>query len=342
MKFWGILVATLALSACGSDSTPQKRNDPLVHAVSPVRRVFVDRIEAVGTARANEQVTLASPVTARIVRVNFGDGQFVGRGQVIAVLAQSRQIADRDGARAQALNAQQQLDRLMALKTHGFVTNATVDAQIASVTSARAAVDAANAAIDDRVIRAPFSGTASLRAISAGAVVNQGTPIVTISDASRIKLDFTVPETLMAALRPGGKVTARSEAYPNLTFAGAIEAVDAVIDPNTRAVLVRALLPNGDGKLKAGMLLNVKVDAGQREGWAVPELAVVGEGAEQFVYVIDKDGKAERRPVKTGMRDAGMIEVIGGLDARDRVIDQGVVKVSPGVKVRTTGKAVAK
>ncbi|PKB19036.1 membrane fusion protein (multidrug efflux system) [Novosphingobium kunmingense] len=343
MKMWGMMLASLAaaLTACSSDPVREKRDDPLVHAAMPTRMQFVDRIDAVGTARANEQVVLASPVTARIVQVNFADGQPVRKGQVIAVLAQSRQIADREGARAQAINARQQLDRVVALKAHGFVTNAIVDAKVAALNSARATVDAANAAIDDRVIRAPFSGLASLRSISAGAVVNQGTPIVTISDPSRIKLDFAVPETLMAALKPGVRVAARSEAYPGITFTGAIEAVDAVIDPSTRAVMARAILPNAGGPLKPGMLLNVQIEVGQRQALAVPELAIVTEGSDQFVYVIDREGKARRRPVKIGARQADQVEVTEGLLSTDLVIDKGLVKVGPGMKVRTEGKVAA-
>lgn len=330
-------IAIVQLAACGGGGSGQKAPEPpLVHAARPERHLFLDRIDAVGTARANEQVTLASPVTERVLRVNFGDGQFVAKGQVIAVLAQNRQVADLAGARARAVNSQQQLDRMMTLKSRGFVTNSNVDAQIASDASARYSVEAAQAAVEDRVIRAPFSGYASLRTISAGAVVNQGTPIATISDASRIKLDFTVPETQLRSVSPGVRLTAVASAYPGRTFAGTISAVDAVIDPNTRALLVRAILANPDNALKPGMLLNVSIEGGRRESLAVPELAIVGEGADRFVYVVNAAGKAERRMVTTGARDNGVVEVLTGLGGGERVIDQGVVKVAPGLRVRTS------
>ena len=335
MERWRFLIVltTILTVACSQSAPKSQRSDPLVTVVAPVQHLFVDRLDAVGTAHANEQVTLASPVTERIVRLNFGDGQYVRRGQIIAVLAQNRQAATLAGARAQELSARQQLERLQALKGRGFVTNASVDAQIAAAASARAAADAAEAEIGDRIVRAPFSGYASLRTISAGAVVNQGTPIATISDVSRIKLDFTVPETMLADIHKGRNIEARAAAYPQRTFTGTISTIDPVIDPSTRAVLVRAVLANPDKALKPGMLLNVLVEGDSRTMLAVPELAIIGEGEQRFVYVVDKDGKAQRRVIVSGARDKGLVEVVKGLRPNDRVINEGVVKVAPGVKV---------
>lgn len=335
------LAAALLLTACGQGEARFEAPPPLVEAAPPVSHHFIDRIEAVGTARADEQVTLTSPVTDRIVKLNFSDGQYVRKGQIIALLAQGRQTAALAGALALEANAGQQLQRLRTLKERGFVTSASLDAQIAAAAESRAQAQAARADISDRVVRAPFSGFVSLRTISAGAVVNQGTPIATISDLSRIKLDFTVPETLLTTVRPGGVIEARVAAYPGRSFSGRISAVDPVIDPNTRAILVRASIPNLDSALKPGMLLNIVVQGASRMALAVPELAVVSEGDGRFVYVIDREGKAQRRVVEVGVRDDGLVEVKTGIARNDRVIGEGVVKVRPGLKVRTgpAGKA---
>ena len=113
-----------------------------------------------------------------------------------------------------------------------------------------------------------------------------------------------------------------------------------VLDPATRAVMVRAILPNPGARLKPGMLLQVSIRSAQRRGLAVPELAIVGEGEERFVYVIDKDGKARRTRVTTGLRDAGFIEVTG-LEPGSRVVTEGVIKVTDGAKVRTEAPTAA-
>src|SRR5690606_2529646 len=118
--------------------------------------------------------------------------------------------------------------------------------------AAQAAARAAEvrASINDRVVRAPFSGWVSLRNISAGAVVGAGTPIATISDISRIKVDFPVPETLLPQLRVGMAIGVTAAAYPSEPFTGTIATIDPVLNPETRAVTVRAVLGNADRRLK--------------------------------------------------------------------------------------------
>lgn len=328
------------LAACGDGEGEGKGRDrpPPVVKVEPATTMrFVERIEAVGTAHANEQVTLSANVSERITRLNFDDGAFVRSGQVIAVLAQGQENAQLSEAQALARQASRQLDRIETLRNRGFATNASLDQQVAAAAAARAQAAEATASIGDRVIRAPFSGWVSLRNISQGAVVNAGSEIATISDLSSIKLDFSVPETVLAALQPGQTIEARAAAYPDQPFRGRIANIDPVIDPNTRAVTVRARLPNPDRKLKPGMLLTVAIETAPRMALSVPELAVVGEGDARFVYTLGSDGKAKRTPVRTGTGSEGRIEVLEGLRPGDRVVTEGVVKLSDGMRVRVAG-----
>lgn len=329
----------LVLAACGG-ARETKRGDtpaPLVSAAAVQPARFVDRIDAVGTARAREQVTLAAPVTERIVRLNFTDGGYVRAGQVIAVLAQGQQAAALAEAQARARNAGQQLARLEQLRQRGFATNASLDAQIAAAEGAQAQAAQARASIGDRVIRAPFSGFASLRMISAGAVVSAGTEIATISDTSEIKLDFPVPETILSTLSVGQPIVARAAAFPDQPFRGRIATIDPVIDPATRAVLVRAILANGDRRLKPGMLMNVAIEGRARTAPAIPELAAIGQGDERFVYRLQPDGTVRRVTVRIGAREGDRIEVLEGLVPGDRIIVDGVVKLTDGMKVRLAG-----
>lgn len=298
---------------------------------------FVENIDAVGTALANEQVTLSAPVTERITRLNFDDGAFVQNGQTIAVLAAGQENAQLSEAQARAREAQQQLARIEQLKSRGFATKSNLDQQVATAAQARAQAAQAQATIGDRIIRAPFAGWVSLRNISAGAVVTAGSPIVTISDVSSIKLDFPVPETMLSAVKVGQPIAAVAAAYPDQPFRGTVSTIDPVIDPNTRSVTVRARLANPDRKLKPGMLLTVAIETAPRMSLSVPELAVVGEGDSRFVYIVGTDGTAKRQPVKTGIRSDGRIEVVEGLRLGQSIITDGVVKVSEGMKVRLAG-----
>ncbi|MEO6216063.1 MAG: efflux RND transporter periplasmic adaptor subunit [Sphingomonas sp.] len=330
-----LLLALSSASACArhGDDGAKKRQPPLVDAAPATPHVFSEEIETIGTARANEQVTLAANVTERVDRLLFDDGMIVRRGQLLAVLSQSQEQASLTGAVASEVQARTQLQRVEQLSKLGFVTRSLLDTQTATVGKARADAAAIRAQINDRMIRAPFSGHVSLRTISEGSIVTSGTPIVTISDVSRIKLDFTVPETKLKSLRAGQTIRAVAATFPDAPLVGTISVIDPVIDLSSRAAMVRAILPNPGGRIKPGMLLTVKIETGRRAALAVPEIAIVSEGEHRYVFVVDATGKAKRSAVQTGLRDNGLIEVTG-LPSTARVISEGVVKVTDGMKVR--------
>jgi membrane fusion protein (multidrug efflux system) len=234
--------------------------------------------------------------------------------------------------------AQQQLGRVSELKNRGFATRSSYDAQVAAAAAARAQAQQVQAQIGDRVVRAPISGRVSLRNISVGAIASQGTEIATVSDLSTIKLDFTVPETMLAALRPGLVMQARSAAYPDRPFNGTIRTIDPVIDPNTRAVMVRAHLPNPDRALRPGMLMSVAIQSSTRNGLSVPELAVLGEGTSRYVFLVGEGNRVRRAEVRTGAHLNGRVEIVTGLSPGQRVVTEGINKVADGMTVRLDGE----
>jgi membrane fusion protein, multidrug efflux system len=327
-------LAFVLLAACGGAEGGREERAPTVVGgiVQPMR--FVDTIDAVGTAYAREATTLTSTVTERIVSLRFTDGAAVGRGEVIAVLSSSEESADLASAEARSREADQQLARLRELQQRGFATNARIDEQTALRNQARAEAGAVRAQIGDRVIRAPFAGVVGLRRISPGSVVSAGTPIATISDISTIKLDFTLPETFLSAISVGQAIEAKSAAYPDDVFRGEIEGIEPVVDPLTRSVTVRAIVPNADRRLRPGMLLTVAIVSNPRDALAVPELALVAQRDQQFVFRLDPRNVANRVPVETGMRMDGMVEVRSGLSRGDRIVADGTVKVRDDAPVK--------
>lgn len=334
-----VLLACLALPACDEAAGSAKgggRGDrtPTVAVGTVAAKPVVDEIEAVGNALAYEQATITSPVTERIERLNVRDGGFVQRGAVIAVLAQAEEGASLQQAGARLREAEQQLERLQALQSRGFATNQRVEEQEALVASARAQAGVVRAQIGDRVIRAPFSGWMSLRRISQGTVVSSGTPIATIVDYSRIKLDFPIPETFLATIGNGQRIVARAAAFPGETFTGTVSSIDPIVDPATRSVTVRAVLPNGSLRLRPGMMMTVALKSPPRQALMVPELALVGQGAQSFVFRVRPDSSAERVVVETGTRRDGLVEVRRGLAAGETIIVDGTVKARDGGKVR--------
>lgn len=331
-----VILIALCLAGCAGEKEKKARPPALVEAAPIAATTFTDNVEAVGTALANEQVVLSAPVTERIEALNFADGGFVAKGQVIVRMAVGQEKAELAAAEATMLQTSQQLSRVEALQKRGFATGATVEQQIALANGARANAELARASIGDRIIRAPFAGWVSLRTVSPGAVITAGTPIATVSDISRIKLDFTVPETRLSMIRQGMPIKAVSAAWPDRPFNGTIATIDPVIDPATRAVKVRAILPNPDKALKPGMLLAVSVLSRERQSLAVPELAVVGDGDERFVFVVE-DRTAKRVKVDTGIRQNGLVEILGGVKAGQVVVTEGVVKLTDGAPVRLPG-----
>ena len=334
-----ILAAAMSLADCGkgdANAGPGGRDKKpptvIVSAVGNFR--FTDRIEAVGTAFARESTTLTSTVTERITRLKFHDGESVREGDVIAELNRTAETADLASASARAKQAQQQFNRINELAKRGFATRAQVESQTAALDAARAQSGLVDAQIGDRIIRAPFAGVVSLRRISEGATVGAGTEIATISDVATIKLDFGLPELFLSAVALGQPIEARAAAYPDDVFRGKIEGIDPVVDPVTRSVTVRAILPNDSRRLRPGMLLTVRVIANARERIAVPELALVAERDRIYVFKVDADNTALKTPVEIGTRQDGMVEIARGLKAGDKVVAEGTVKVRDGGKVK--------
>ncbi|MEL7029274.1 MAG: efflux RND transporter periplasmic adaptor subunit, partial [Pseudomonadota bacterium] len=200
---------------------------------------------------------------------------------------------------------------------------------------------------DDRLVRAPFPGVVGLRLVSPGALVRPGDEIATLDDVSSVKLDFSVPETLLSNLSQGIAVRAVSEAFPDEAFEGVVEFIDSRVDPVTRSIVVRSVLQNEDGKLRPGMLMTVRLIKDAREAPAAPELAVVAQGEDMFVFVLreasaageaaDGPPQVEMRRVELGQRRAGFIEVVSGLAEGERIVVEGVHRLRDGQAVRFAG-----
>ena len=176
-----------------------------------IEAFLVDRIQALGTARANESVTLTAKTAETVARVNFSDGQSVEAGAVLVELTDRAEVAQLKEAQAAYVETEKQYDRLRGLVKQGTVTQSQVDQQLGARDSARARMEAIRVRLSDRVITAPFAGVLGFRTVSPGALVQPGTVITTLDDVRTIKLDFSVPETFLAALAVGQHIEALAE-----------------------------------------------------------------------------------------------------------------------------------
>ncbi|RMF08667.1 MAG: efflux RND transporter periplasmic adaptor subunit [Alphaproteobacteria bacterium] len=304
----------------------------IVATVRPVD--FADRIQAIGTAKANESVEITAKVTDTVRRVNFEDGMEVEAGQVLVELTRAEELALLEEAKATLAEAEQQHRRIADLVSRGSASRARLDEQTRIRDAARARVDALEARLADRLIRAPFSGILGFRQVSPGTLISPGTVITTLDDVDPIKLDFAVPEGFLSSLKPGLEIEARAAAYGDRVFSGVVQTIESRVDPATRAVTVRAIIANPERLLRPGMLLTVDVIRNRQRLLAVPEEALIPIQSRQYVYVVRDDGTAERVAVELGRRRPGVVEVRAGLKEGDRVVVEGAIRLTPGAIVR--------
>jgi membrane fusion protein (multidrug efflux system) len=309
---------------------------PTFVSVAPVRQErLTQKLEALGNALANESVDVSSKTSNVVASVTFRDGERVRKGQLLVRLDDSQARADVAAAEAAVAESERLYNRSRELMSSEALSRAQFDQLEATLKANRARLAAAQARLDDTVIRAPFSGRVGLRRVSVGALISPGDVITTLDDTSVIKLDFSVPENFLATLREGLAVRATAPAFPGRTFTGQVASIDSRVDLNTRSVMVRALLANEDGALRPGMFLNVSLAKDDREALVIPEQALTPEAERQCVFVVN-DGKAERREVRIGGRRPGSVEVLAGLSAGERVVVEGTQKIRDGAPVRAT------
>ncbi len=315
---------------------------PVPVVTAAVERVpLAVEIEALGTARASEAVTVTSKTSNTVAAVRFAEGQEVARGAVLLELDGTQARADLAVAEAALDESRSTFKRSRDLHARQALSESQLEQIEATFKANEARVVSARARVADTVIRAPFAGRVGLRRVSVGALVNPGMVITTLDDTSVMKLDFEVPETFIAVLDRGLAIEAISIAYPGRVFTGAVASVDSRVDPVARSVTVRADVPNAEGLLKPGMFLSVLLTREPSPALVVPESALVPERGAVYIFAV-QDGIASRREVTIGRRQPGRVELLRGANEGDRVIVQGTQKVRDGAPVSEAPAAASR
>lgn len=255
--FGPVLAGCLTLiGACGEESqsgTGSGWGGPIGVVTEPVRlQPLVDEIQALGTARANESVEIRPRIASLVTRILFEEGQLVQKGDLLLELENGEIVAGLALAEAELSESRSLYNRSKELESTQAISASNLEELMAQVKVDEASVEAARARLDLTRIHAPFSGRVGLRRISPGSFVNTSTVITTLDDVSRIKLDFSVPETFLNVVSTGMKIVARSIVFPDRDFEGTVLSIDTRLDPVSRAVQVRAIVPNDDAFLKPG------------------------------------------------------------------------------------------
>ncbi|NCT41459.1 MAG: efflux RND transporter periplasmic adaptor subunit [Alphaproteobacteria bacterium] len=335
-----LCMITFATSISAAALAQDKAESATPVVVTEVKRSsFADEVEALGTLKANESVDLASSVTELVTKISFEDNQTVKQGDILLEMDAAEELAELEEQKSFLNEAERQVNRLSPLVSKGAASASVLDESKRVAAGAKARVDATQARINQRIIKAPYDGVLGLRNISVGALAQPGSMITTIDDVTVMKLDFSVPEVFLSTLKPGVIIEATTQAYPEDVFKGEIANVDSRIDPVTRSIEARAIIDNADGKLKPGLLMHVVLQKNPRKALIIPEETLTANGADNYVLVVTTtDGKtsAERRKVELGARQFGSVEILSGLEEGEKIVTHGTMRVRPGAPLKIT------
>ncbi|MEQ1889479.1 MAG: efflux RND transporter periplasmic adaptor subunit, partial [Alphaproteobacteria bacterium] len=292
--------------------------------------VVSHEIIAVGSLRSNESVVIQPEITGRVTEITFNEGEAVSKGATLIRLDDSVYRAKLQQAEAQLSLSKSNYERVSDLFKRGNAAARSRDEGLAQMRVADANVALARALLEKTNITAPFDGVLGLRRLSPGDYVKPGDEVVNIEDIDPIKVDFRIPEVHAAVLKVGQDILVALDPLPGKTFRGMVYAIDPLIDPNGRAVLLRARVENLLGELRPGMFARVNLVLSRREdAILLPETAVFPMGLKRFVYKA-VDGNAVRAEVETGQRHEGKVEIVKGITLDDMVVLEGHFKVQDG------------
>ncbi|UTM59480.1 efflux RND transporter periplasmic adaptor subunit [Photobacterium sp. CCB-ST2H9] len=302
--------------------------------VKPVVRQNVARqVEALGTVKSRESVQITAKVTEKVEQVHFEDGEQVKAGALLVTLTSGEQQAKVRAAQANLNEQQREYHRIEGLVRQNTMARSELDKLRTGIEVARAILAQNQAELDARTIVAPFTGVLGFRQISQGALVTPGMVVTTLDALDTVKLDFSVPERFLGQIRPGAQVNGQVAAFPDQVFSGKVTGINSRVDPQTRAVEIRARVDNPQLLLRPGMLMTLALTVEARDGLVVPEEAIVPRQADHFLMVVNGENVVEQRLVQLGIRSRGAVEILSGVSEGERVITRGMEKVRPGQKV---------
>jgi len=321
-----------------------------VAVATATERPWQSLLPAIGSLKALQGVNLSLEIAGTVKAVQFESGQKVKIGQPLLQLDSDVEKALLGTAEADLGLAKVEHGRGSQLVGSQAISKGDFDRLAAQLKKADATVSQLNASLAKKRILAPFSGTIGIRQVDVGDYLASGTMIATLQDLSSLYVDFYVPEQAVPKLAIGQVARVNVAAYPTQSFEAKISAINPKVEDATRNILVRATLPNPEGKLLPGMFASLQVLLpGADTRIVVPESAITYTLYGNSVYVVvpkktadgqpEKDAKGEqqwtveRRFVETGDRRDGEAVIIKGLQAGEQIVSAGQLKLDTGAHV---------
>lgn len=322
-----LLFASLPATAQQPQGLPAE-----VHRVET--STLVNTLRAVGTLRANESVMLRPEISGRITEIVFKEGEAVEANQPLFRIDSARYEAELAQAQAQAHLSRVEYQRAADLLERRVGSQTDRDTRLAHLRVAEAQVEVARTQLNKATIRAPFAGIAGLRHVSPGDFVNVGQDLVELTDYSRMKVDFTLPERNLSQLAVGQRISLEVDALPGQVFEGEIYAIAPSSNPRSHNLSLRAYVPNPDGILRPGLFAQISIITGENPAaLVIPEQAIIPEGTRFLVMRVDEENRVSLTPVTLGTRLFGKVQILSGIAPGDVVVTAGHIKLRPGMPI---------
>ncbi|HEY8079394.1 MAG TPA: efflux RND transporter periplasmic adaptor subunit, partial [Labilithrix sp.] len=306
-------------------------------------------ISAVGSVAADRGVAVSNDAAGIVTAIRFESGAVVKQGQVLVELDTSVERAQLASALSRKDLAKITRDRTKQLADHGAISPAQLDNDESQMKTAGTDVDALQAQIAKKTIRAPFSGRLGIRNVNLGQYLNPGTPVTILETIDSVHVDFTVPQQRLADVKTGMPVRVVLDGS-GAPIDGTIGAIDPAIDNATRTIKLRADVPNANARLRPGMFVNVLVVLPEQAAIVTaPATAVIHAPYGDTVFVVDakpadapglrttQDGKevkvARQQFVRLGVSRGDFVSVLDGVKKGDELVATGAFKLRNGSPV---------
>jgi membrane fusion protein (multidrug efflux system) len=300
-------------------------------------------LKAVGTLKAQKGTDIAPQLSGVVAEIPFQSDSDVKAGDLLLRLDDRDDVANLNALKAASELARLTYNRSKELVRSRAVSQAQLDNATANLKSAEAQVAAQQALVDKKNIRAPFDGHVGIRLVDLGQYLAAGQKVTTLQSLDPIFVDFTLPQQSLRLVGIGQTVALRTDAFPDMTFAGKVVAVDPKLDAQTRNVAVRAELANPDRKLLPGMFASVEITIGEpKKQLTLPQTSITYNPYGETVFLIVKgkpgeDGKvpltAKQKFVKTGETRGDQVAIVSGVTEGDTVVTAGQLKLKNGTPV---------
>ena len=365
-----ILVALLAVAACGQDNRYAAPPPPKVTVAIPVEQEVSRYFEATGNAAAINTVDLVARVQGFVQAISYADGDFVKKGTSLFTIEPEPYRLKVEAAKAAVTSAKATLKqneaefaRQATLVTKQVSTQANYDKALALRDSSQADVQSAVANEQQAEINlgytnvtAPFDGVVSARQVSIGQLVgaNSATVLSTIVQIDPIYVNFNASERdvleARARLAGTGRTTAdllgtpteiglqTESGYPHK---GKLDYVAPTVDPSTGTLAARAILENSDRVLLPGYFVRVRIPFRPQAALLVSDVAIGSDQGGRYVLIVNKDNVVEQRKVEPGQLIGELRVIEKGLTKDDRVVIGGIMRAIPGQKVEPELRSLA-